>query len=275
MSDRGGARPGWVVPGGVLLALVAYAVLVPWAAGATSPNFREALQPPSAQHWFGTDHFGHDLAIRTAAGLRISLLIAVTCAVSATLLGGAIGALAAVAGGWIDTVVMRVTDGVNALPHLLLGIVIVSFYRGSVVAIVASIALTHWPQIARIVRAEMLTVRSAPYVDAAYLWGATRTHVVIHHLAPAALPQAGIALIMLLPHAVWHESTLSFLGLGLSPERPSIGTLLAVARGDVLTGAWWTLVFPAGALVLTTLAVARLGMSAGAVRDRREAVVAA
>lgn len=275
MSERVRAQSSWLVPAGVLLALVAYAIIVPWVAGPTAPDFREALQPPSPQHWFGTDHSGYDLLVRTAAGLRVSLLIAAVCAVSATVLGGAIGGLAAVAGGWIDTVVMRLTDGVNALPHLLLGIVIVAFYRGSVLAIIASIALTHWPQIARIVRAEMLMVRSAPYVDAAYLWGASRGHVMIRHLAPAALPQAGIALIMLLPHAVWHESTLSFLGLGLSPDQPSMGTLLEMARGDLLTGAWWTLVAPAGVLVLTTLAVARLGMGARAVHDRREEVVAA
>ncbi|MPV49690.1 ABC transporter permease subunit [Pseudactinotalea sp. HY160] len=256
------------VPLTVLALVAGYAIVVPWLAGGATADFSRALEPPSAAHWFGTDHSGYDLFVRTAAGLRISLIIAAVCAVVATAAGGAVGALAATMGGRFDTVVMRLTDAVNALPHLLLGIVLVAFYRGSVPAIIASIALTHWPQIARIVRAEMLTVRGADYVEAAYLWGATRGRVLREHLVPAALPQAGIALVMMLPHAIWHESTLSFLGLGLSPDRPSIGTLLEISRGDLLTGAWWSFAAPAGLLVLTTLAVAGLGAAARGRRPR-------
>lgn len=257
----------WVAPA-VLVVVIAYAVVVPWLAPAPHADFAQALQPPGAAHPFGTDHSGYDLFVRTAAGLRVSLLIAVVCAVGATVLGGLLGAVAATVGGRTDTVLMRIADGANALPHLLLGIVIVAFYRGSVPAIIASIVITHWPQIARIVRSEMLTVRASDYVEAAYTWGSSRLQVLRRHMLPAAGPQAGVALVMLLPHAIWHESTLSFLGLGLPPDEPSIGTLLEIARGDLLSGAWWTLAAPAGVLVLTTLAVAGLGMS---LRRGREA----
>ena len=256
----------------VLAIIAAYTIVVPFFGGETTADFSRALTPPSAAHLFGTDHSGYDLFVRTAAGLRVSLIIALVCTVVATILGVGIGTLAATLGGRIDNLLMRTTDGVNALPHLLLGIVIVAFYRGSIPAIVASIALTHWPQIARIVRAEMLNVRSADYVEAAYLWGATRWQVMRRHLIPAALPQAGIAFIMMLPHAIWHESTLSFLGLGLPPDQPSIGTLLEVARGDLLIGAWWALAAPAGLLVLTTLAVAVLGSSISSQHEARERV---
>lgn len=252
---------GRVVPAGVLVAIVAYAVLVPWVAGAQHPDFAHARQAPGAQHWFGTDHSGYDLFVRTAEGLRISLLIAVVCAAAATAIGIVVGAGAAVVGGRLDSLAMRVTDGVNALPHLLLGIVIVAMYRGSAPAIIASIALTHWGQVARVVRAQVLTVRSADYVDAAYAWGASRWEVLRRHLIPAAGPQALVALVILLPHAIWHESTLSFLGLGLSPNEASLGTLLEVARGDLLAGAWWTLAAPALLLIVTTLAVAGLASS--------------
>ncbi|MEL7977734.1 dipeptide/oligopeptide/nickel ABC transporter permease/ATP-binding protein [Isoptericola sp. F-RaC21] len=235
--------------------LVLYAVLVPLVAGPTTVDFGAALRPPSLAHPFGTDHSGHDLFVRVAQGLRVSLVVALGCAVVAVAVGTAVGTVAAARGGLVDAVVMRLTDGVNALPHLLLGIVVVAFFPGSLVAIMASIAVTHWPQVARVVRAEMLAVRSSAYVDAAYLAGATRRQVAREHLVPAAAPQALVALVMLVPHAVWHEATLSFLGLGLPPDRASLGTLLEIARGDVLTGAWWTLAFPAAALVLTTLAV--------------------
>lgn len=261
------------VPGGVLILLAVYALVVPWAAGDRHAEFARARRPPDGEHWFGTGHSGFDLFVRTADGLRVSLLIAAVCAVVATALGVALGGAAATAGGRFDTVVMRLTDGVNALPHLLLGIVIVALYRGSVPAIIASIALTHWPQVARIVRAEILSVRGSGYVDAAYLWGASRWQVLRRHLLPAAAPQAGVALVMLLPHAIWHESTLSFLGLGLSPDRASLGTLLEISRGDVLTGAWWTLAAPTAVLVAATLAVAALGTALRGSRSRREAVI--
>lgn len=252
------SRTGWAPSAVTLTVLTAYAVLVPWLAGAQPADFSQALQPPGASRWFGTDHSGYDLFVRSAEGLRVSMVVALVCAVVATVLGVAVGAFAAVSGGWPDRLLMRFTDGVNALPHLLVGVVIVALYPGSLTAIIASIALTHWPQIARVVRAEMLTVRASEYVEAAYLWGASRRQVLLHHLLPAAAPQAAVGLVMLVPHAVWHESTLSFLGLGLSPDEASLGTLLEMARGDVFTGAWWTLAAPAGVLVATTLAVAGL-----------------
>jgi ABC-type dipeptide/oligopeptide/nickel transport system permease subunit len=124
---------------------------------------------------------------------------------------------------------------------------------------VLSIAFTHWTQVARIVRSEILGLREQPYIDAAVLAGATRRHLVAAHVLPAVLPQALIAVVLLLPHAIWHESTLSFLGFGLAPHEPSLGTLLSEARSSLLLGGWWTLVFPAGILVLATVAVAVLG----------------
>lgn len=251
----------------VLTFVVAYALVTPWLAGVDDrlADFAAARQPPSWSHPFGTDSAGRDLFVRVAAGLRVSLLIAAVCAVASTILGTSVGVLAATIGGVTDRLVMRVVDGVNALPHLLLGIVIVALYPGNLGAIIASIALTHWTQVARIARAEVLTARGHSYVDAAYLAGATRTQVMRTHLAPAAAGQALIAVVLLLPHAIWHESTLSFLGLGLPPDRPSLGTLLQEARSALLLGGWWTLVFPALLLIVTTLAVA--GIGAG-LRDR-------
>ncbi len=222
----------------------------------------------NADHPFGTDSAGRDLFVRTAAGLRVSLLIAVVCAALSSVLGAVVGAVSAAAGGWADRLVMRLVDGINAVPHLLLGIVLVALFRGSLVAVIASIALTHWTQVARIVRAEVLSLRDRPHVDAAVLGGASRWRVVHRHLLPAALPQALVAAVLLLPHAVWHESTLSFLGLGLPPHQPSLGTLLAEARSSLLLGGWWTLLFPALGLVLTTLAVAAVGSG---VRQRHTA----
>ncbi|MFB7875875.1 ABC transporter permease [Nocardia sp. NPDC056064] len=247
----------------VLLAVVAYAVLVPWLAGVDErlTDFATARQAPSGQWLFGTDAAGRSLVVRIAAALRTSLLVAACAAALSTVLGVLVGAVSALAGGRVDRVIMRCADTANALPHLLLGIVIVALFRGNVAAVVLSIGLTHWVQVARIVRAESLSLRERDYIAAAVLAGASRTHLLRTHLLPAVAPQALIAVVLLLPHAIWHESTLSFLGFGLPPHEPSLGTLLAEARTSLLLGGWWTLLFPAGFLVLTTVAVAVAGSS--------------
>ena len=245
----------------VLVLITAYAFFAPIALpeAGTVAHLGEARQAPGAAHWFGTDQLGHDLFARVALGLRLSIVVASICAVTSTAVGVAVGAAAATFGGRVDTALMRLADAVNALPHLLLGIVIVALFRGSLLAIVVSIVVTHWPPVARLVRSEALTVRSMEYVDAAYLGGARRRDVLRMHVLPATAAQAVVAVTLSLPHAIWHESTLSFLGLGLSPDRPSLGTLLESARGEVLLGGWWTLVFPAALLVIVTLCTAAIG----------------
>ncbi|GAC02645.1 putative ABC transporter permease protein [Gordonia namibiensis NBRC 108229] len=240
----------WIVLGVIALLAVGW----PLVAGDQTADFAQALRAPGDGAVLGTDHSGYDLGVRTAEGLRISLLIAIACAVLATVLGVVIGIASVTAGGWVDAIVMRVVDGVNALPHLVVGVVIAAMWRGEPVAIIASIALTHWPAVARVVRAELLEATSAGWVETARLAGASRTFVAARHLLPAVSGQVLVAMTVLLPHAVWHETTLSFLGVGLSPDAASLGTLVGQARGDVLTGAWWTLVVPGVALMVTALA---------------------
>lgn len=233
--------------------LIAYALLIPAFLNAGDASFAMALQAPSAEHWFGTDHFGFDLFVRTAESLRTSLMIGAFSAVLATALGAVLGLIAATRGGLIDRILMRATDTVNAIPHLVLSVVIVAMFRGSLLAIVLAIACTHWTSVARIVRATVVDVRTSAYVEASYGAGASTWWVLRNHLAPAALGQCSVAIAMLMPHAVWHESALSFLGLGVQPEDPSLGTLLELARTDVTQGAWWTLVFPGVVLLATTV----------------------
>lgn len=243
----------------VIAVLAASALAIPAFAGEQVADFANALHPPGPAHLAGTDHAGYDLLVRSAEGLQISLLIAAICAVVATGLGMLIGIGSVLAGGWVDAVVMRIVDGFNALPHLVVGIVIAAMWRGAPLAIIASIALTHWPAVARVVRAELLAVTEAGWVQTSRLAGASQWFVARRHLVPAVAGQALVAMIIMLPHAVWHESTLSFLGVGLSPDRASLGTLLGQARGDVLLGAWWTLAVPAAALIVTALAFSSVG----------------
>jgi len=256
----------------VLLGLVlAFAVLVPWLQplDPRAVDLSVVLRAPSPEHFFGTDQLGRDVWIRSAQGLRMSLLLALGASVFSTVLGVGVGLLAAWRGGLVDRLAMRLVDTTNALPHLLLVVVIVALWRGQWWAIVLSIALTHWTQVARIVRSRLLAERTADYVQLARASGAPATAIWCTHLVPAVAPQAAIALVLQLPHAIWHESSLSFLGVGLPPESASLGLLLEDARGGLLAGAWWLLVFPAGLLVLVSWCTASLIDTAGTSRRRR------
>ncbi|MFF5827061.1 ABC transporter permease [Streptomyces bacillaris] len=223
------------------------------------------LHPPSWAHPFGTDDVGRDLLLRCVYGLRVSLLVGLVAALTATVIGTAIGALAGAFGGWADRIVMRVVDTLSSIPHLLLGIFIVAMFRPGVGPVIISVALTHWISTARIVRSEVLSLRSRPFIDAAVSGGASRGRVIVRHLLPGVLPQAGLAAVLMVPHAMWHESALSFLGLGLPAHQASLGNLVQSARGSLLAGDWWPTLFPGLFLIIPTLALAGL---AGAWRDR-------
>ncbi|PSM43050.1 ABC transporter permease [Streptomyces dioscori] len=223
------------------------------------------LQPPSWAHPFGTDDVGRDLLLRCVYGLRVSLLVGVTAALTATVIGTAVGAAAGALGGWADRAVMRLVDTFSSVPHLLLGIFIVAMFRPGVWPVVVSVGLTHWLSTARIVRAEVLSLRSRPYIDAALSGGASRLRIAVRHLLPAVLPQAALAAVLMVPHAMWHESALSFLGLGLPSHLASLGNLIQNARGSLLAGQWWPTLYPGLFLIVPTLAIAGL---AGAWRER-------
>ncbi|WP_416971041.1 ABC transporter permease [Streptomyces sp. 4F14] len=230
-----------------------------------SVDLASKLLPPSWSHPFGTDDLGRDLLLRCVYGLRVSLLVGLAAALTATVLGTAVGALAGTFGGWVDRVVMRAVDTVSSVPHLLLGIFVVAMFRPGVWPVIVSVGVTHWLSTARIVRAEVLSLRSRPFVDAAVSGGASRRRVTVRHLLPGVLPQAGLAAVLMVPHAMWHESALSFLGLGLPSHMASLGGLVQSARGSLLAGQWWPTLFPGLFIIVPTLAIAG---AAGAWRER-------
>ncbi|WP_407555036.1 ABC transporter permease [Streptomyces sp. Pv4-95] len=264
----GGAR---TLRARVCAALVILIVLATLVVPLVVPLDRQAvdlavkLRAPSLAHPFGTDEVGRDLLLRCVYGLRVSLLVGVVAALAATVIGTAVGALAGTLGGWADRAVMRVVDLFSSVPHLLLGIFIVAMFRPGAWPVIISVALTHWLSTARIVRAEVLSLRSRPFIDAAVSGGASRWRVAVRHVLPGVLPQAGLAAVLMVPHAIWHESALSFLGLGLPAHEASLGNMVNSARSSLLAGDWWPTLFPGLFIIVPTLAIAGL---AGAWRER-------
>jgi peptide/nickel transport system permease protein len=173
-------------------------------------------------------------------------------------MGTLIGGVAAVAGGRLDRCCMRTIDALSALPHLLVGIFIVAMLRPGLGAVVASVALTHWTSTARIVRAELLSLRSHTFIDAAISGGSSRRRILRRHFLPHVAPQILLATTLLVPHAIWHETALSFLGLGLPPHLASLGNMISDGRASLLAGGWWAGLAPGAVLVALALAIAAI-----------------
>ncbi|MDI6104770.1 ABC transporter permease [Actinoplanes sp. NEAU-A12] len=255
-SGHVGTTLAALVLAGAVLAGLAAPLL--WPLDQSAIALDNIAQPPSLAHPGGTDDLGRDGLHRSLYGLRVSLLVGLVAAVVATVIGGLVGGIAGLLGGWPDRLLMRVVDTISALPHLLLGIFIVAMLRPSLGAVILSIALTHWLSTARIVRSELLSLRTRPFIDAAIAGGASRARILRRHLLPHILPKIALATTLMIPHAVWHETSLSFLGLGLPPHLASLGNMINDGQRSLLTGAWWASIVPGAVIVMVTLAIAAL-----------------
>jgi peptide/nickel transport system permease protein len=221
-----------------------------------------ALQGPSLAHPMGTDLLGRDLLAHSLHGLRVSFTVSILAALVAMAVGGSLGLLAGSLGGKVDGLVMRGIDVFHSQNHFLFGILVVVLFRpmvGAALAIMLSVALTHWVAVARIVRGELLSLRERPFVLAATNGGAGRLRLAQHHFLPHLLPAIGLGFVLLMPHAIFHESGLSFLGLGMPPDHASLGNLLADSQRTLMTGGWWATFFPGALIFLACLAVGTLG----------------
>lgn len=216
---------------------------------------------PSAEHLFGTDWLGRDMLARTLKGLSISIFIGLFASLVSAVLAGILGTVAATLGRAADGVVSYFIDVVMGVPHILL-LLLISFALGKgMFGITVAVAVSHWPSLARVIRGEVIQLREATYVKISGRLGQGSLTIARKHMLPHIFPQFLCGLILLFPHAIIHEASLTFLGFGLRPEQPGIGIVLSESMKYLSLGMWWLAVFPGIALLLTVLLFDLLGGS--------------
>jgi peptide/nickel transport system permease protein len=245
---------------GVLMLLLSVALLAPWLAthDPLVQNLDRALQAPSAEHWFGTDEYGRDLYSRVVHGSRITLYIVTLVTVIVGPIGLVVGMVSGYFGGWVDSVIMRITDIFLSFPSLVLALAFVAALGPGLDHAVIAIALTAWPPIARLARAETLTLRRADFIVAVQLQGASGVRVLGRHLMPLCLPSVIVRLTMNMASIILTAAGLGFLGLGAQAPSPEWGAMISEGRRTMME-AWWTVAAPGSAILLVSLAFNLLG----------------
>jgi peptide/nickel transport system permease protein len=249
----------------ILVVFVAVALLAPLIADRealdpTCPCTGAPFSPPSLEFPFGTDDLGRSVLALTIWGSRVSLLVGFFATLISILIGSVVGIVAGYYGRWTETLLMRLTDWFLVIPFLPLAIVLASLLGRSLVIIAFVIGITSWPSTARLVRAQVLSVKTRPYVERARALGASNWHLATRHVLPNVGPIIFANTVLLVAIAILTETTLSFLGLG-DPLSISWGTILeaAVNAGAASAGNWWWLVPPGVAVVLVVLAFTMCG----------------
>lgn len=248
----------------LLSAAVLLAILILGAVSevpAMEADFSRKNLPPSLQYPFGTDWMGRDMFARTMAGLSLSIRIGLLTASVSAAVAFLLGAAAAIMGKAVDAVISWIIDLVMGIPHILLLILIAFACGKGFWGVVIGVTLTHWMALARVIRGEILQLKQSGYVQIAAKLGASRLQIVGKQMAPHLLPQFMVGLILLFPHAILHEASITFLGFGLSPEQPAIGVILSESMRYLATGNWWLAVFPGMALVAVVLLFDHIGNS--------------
>jgi peptide/nickel transport system permease protein len=267
-AGRRGRRTRRLAWGGVgfVIFLAVVAAAADWLApqDPTRQSLRGRLSAPTLEgadgraHLLGTDHLGRDVLSRVIHGARVSLLVGFSAVVVGGLIGSTLGIIAGFRGGLTDTVIMTVADAQLAFPFILLAIGIIAVLGPSFPTLVVVVGLSGWVSYARILRAQVLTLRSREFVDAIHALGGSVTRVVVGHIVPNVLSSLVVIATLELARAIVLEATLSFLGLGVQPPTPSWGGMVYEGR-DHLDTAWWISTFPGLVLMATSIVVSRTG----------------
>lgn len=222
---------------------------------------------PCLKYPFGTDWLGRNMFYRTLTGLSMSILIGVCAAGVSAAMALVLGVAAATLGKKTDSVISFFIDMVMGIPHILL-LVLISYAAGKgLKGVVIGVALTHWTSLARLIRGEVLQLKESEYIQIARKLGHGNFEIARKHMLPHLLPQFLVGLVLMFPHAILHESSITFLGFGLSSEQPAIGVILSESMKYLITGKWWLALFPGLMLVLTVVLFDLGGTSLRKIQD--------
>ncbi|HWL22819.1 MAG TPA: ABC transporter permease [Ureibacillus sp.] len=248
------------IVGIIILAIVALmAIFVPvFSPYSYSDQLGLYNQAPSAAHWFGTDDLGRDIFVRAWYGARISLFIGISAAIIDLVIGVLWGSISGLAGGRVDNIMMRIADVLSAVPYLLVVIILLVVLKPGIFPMIIALSITGWVNMARIVRGEVLSIKNQEYVLAARTLGANTWHLIKKHLIPNALGAILVTMTLTIPSAIFTESFLSYLGLGVPQPQASWGTM-ASEGNKALTTAPWRLFFPAFLISITIFAFNAVG----------------
>lgn len=221
-------------------------------------DFSQKNLAPSIEHIFGTDNYGRDIFFRTISGLSKSLLIGILASTISGVLALIIGIVAGIAPKWLDNVINFVIDAIMSIPHLVL-LILISFCLGKgIFGVAMGIILTHWTGLARLIRSEVLQIKEQQYVKISQKLGKSKWFIAKKHILPHVIPQFIVGIVILFPHAILHESAITFLGFGLPPESPTIGIMLSESMNFVMSNMWW-LFLPGVCLVIVVILFDILG----------------
>ncbi|MEM1610912.1 MAG: ABC transporter permease [Sulfolobales archaeon] len=221
-------------------------------------RLEERLQPPSSSHLMGTDKLGRDIFSRVLYGGRISLFIAISSVAISVIIGMTIGLVSGYLGGRLDNLFMRVTDMFLAFPSLILALAIAAMLRPGMVNVIMAIALSTWPQYARIARAITIQVKNEPYIEAIVSVGASRTRILVGHIMPMVIPQVLTQAMINLGGAILTAAGLGFLGFGVPPPTPEWGLMVSEGR-DLIQSHWWISTFPGLMIFLSVIGFNLIG----------------
>ena len=261
---RGLAANPLLTVGGALVLLIVFVAIVaplivpfPGDAGTATHPF-EVLKAPSAAHWFGTDNVGRDLFSRVLFGARVSPVIAMIVLVIACLVGVPLGVAAGFLGGWVDELIMRVTDVFLAFPPLLLALALAAVLPASLTSVTIAIAAVWWPWYVRLIRGQAASVAGRPYVEACRALGLSRMRIIFRHILPNSITPVLVQVSLDVGGVILTASALSFLGLGAQDPVPDWGLMVSSGQ-SYFTPDWWMVTFPGLAILLTAFAFNLLG----------------
>jgi peptide/nickel transport system permease protein len=245
----------------IVTLLVVMAIFAPWLSMGNSPleqNLGGRLAAPSADHWFGTDELGRDILARTLFGARATLTIVALVSVVVVPIGLAVGTIAGYLGGWVDVVLMRITDIFLAFPRLILALAFAAALGPGIENAVIAISLTSWPPYARIARSETMSIARSDFIQAVVLQGASTWRILFRHIVPLCLSSVIVRLTLDMAGIILTAAGLGFLGLGAQPPTPEWGAMVSSGR-DVILDQWWVATIPGIAIFVVSLGFNLLG----------------